>query len=90
MAPAVETRTDVDTPADAPFETVWAAIYTLRSSTDSHERIRAIGSLASSALEGKDVARIRSTLRVASADEDEDVAVRAQETYEQLVDRQDR
>lgn len=36
------------------------------------------------------LATLRSSLRVASADDDPDVAARAQEEYERLIDREDR
>lgn len=71
-------------------EPVVDAVSTLDNSLSPDDRARAINSLAASTPEGPDVARARSSLRVAATDEDPDIAARAQEAYDLLVERDDR
>jgi hypothetical protein len=73
-----------------PAQTLDAALDTLDYSLSPDDRARAIRSLAATAPDGSGIARVRSSLRIAAADEDPDVAARAQETYDALVERYDR
>ena len=74
-APAAVPESVAETPR--PPEAVEDAIDTLEYSGSPEGRVRA-------------VSRARSSLRVAAADDDPDVAARAQEEYEALVEREDR
>ncbi|MEJ0036072.1 MAG: hypothetical protein WDO68_08305 [Gammaproteobacteria bacterium] len=65
------------------------AVDALTDSGSADDRVRAIQSLAASARDGYDVARVRSSLRLASADANPDVAARAQEEWERLVEREE-
>jgi hypothetical protein len=80
------------TPADAQLasETVGAAIDTLEYSGSPEDRVRALRSLSGTAGNSADRARVRSSLHVAATDDDPDIAARAQEEYEALVERDDR
>ena len=76
--------------AQPAVEAVGDAIDTLESSASPDDRVRAIRSLAATARSGLDVPRVRSSLRVAAADDDPDVAARAQDEYDALLEREDR
>jgi len=80
------------TPVDAQLAsaTVGAAIDTLKYSGSPEDRARAIRSLSGTARNGAEVARVRSSLHLAATDDDPDIAARAQEEYEALVERDDR
>ena len=76
---------------DAPITGVSDAADALRHSQNPADRVRAIQVLAESARDGHEVSRVRFFLqRTASGDEDPDVAARAREEYERLVEREDR
>ena len=79
-------------PAEAQrsIEAVGDAIDTLKYSGSPDDRVRAIRALAATARGGLEVARARSSLRVAAVDENPDVAARAQEEYDALIERDDR
>lgn len=79
------------TPLDAQptRETVGAAIDTLKFGSPE-DRVLAIRSLSGTARNGAEMARVRSSLHLAATDDDPDVAARAQEEYEALVERDDR
>jgi hypothetical protein len=79
-------------PAEAQrsIEAVGDAIDTLKYSSSSEDRVRAIRALATTARSGLEMARARTSLRVAAADENPDVAARAQEEYDALIERDDR
>lgn len=90
-APSVSDAIAADPPPDTDYTaSVSEAAELLNLSGNTDDRVRAVRSLAASAREGDDVAYVRSFLRVASADDDPDVAARAQEEYERLIDREDR
>jgi hypothetical protein len=72
------------------IESIGEVIDTLENSLSPDDRVRAIHSLAANARDGVEVTRVRSSLRLAATDEDPDVAARAQEEYEALVERDDR
>ena len=73
-----------------PIEAVGDAIDTLEYSGNPDDRVRAIRTLGATARDGPEVPRVRSSLGVAAADEDPDVAARAQDEYDALVEHDDR
>jgi hypothetical protein len=93
VAPTVEEPPPVDPwPAEAlqSFTAVEEVVQTLRHSANAAERINAIDQLAETARKGVEVSQVRASLRLAASDESPDVAARAQEEYEKLVEREDR
>jgi len=62
---------------------------TLTTDPDTHRRVRAITELSDLAARGYEVSAVRDTLRLASADDDADVAERARDAYDDLVQRLD-
>jgi hypothetical protein len=62
---------------------------TLTTDPDNHHRVRAITELgtliAQGAAQGQEVSTVRDTLRLASADDDADVAERAKDAYDDLI-----
>ena len=79
MQPAVPAAVGIEQATDA-----------IANSIDRAERIRALRAVVASAQTAREVARVRSTLKDAAADEDPDIAQRAQEEYDRLLERLDR
>jgi hypothetical protein len=86
-APAPASTASLDS---RPIESIVEAIDTLENSLSPDDRVRAIHSLAAHARDGIEVTRVRASFRLAAIDENPDVAARAQEEYEALVERDDR
>jgi hypothetical protein len=84
-------RDDATLTADAPAspdpspESIRTLAETLTTDPDTHHRIRAITELRSLAEQGHEVSTVRDTLRLASADDDADVAERAKDAYDDLI-----
>jgi hypothetical protein len=57
----------------------------LTTDPDTHHRIRAITELSTLAAQGHEISTVRDTLRLASADDDADVAERAKDAYDDLI-----
>jgi len=64
------------------------AIDTLREGSPA-DRVLAIQSLAATGHSGRALSRVRQTLRFAASDQDPNVAARAQEAYDSLLERDD-
>jgi hypothetical protein len=77
--------------ADATTRTpddVSQAIDTLRDGTPQ-DRVLAIQALATTGHSGRSLSRVRQSLRFAASDQDPDVAARAREAYDSLLERDD-
>jgi len=74
----------------ASMESVDEAANTLKRSGSADDRARAIRSLAAAARAGVEGSRVRAMLQFAAADENPDVATRAQEELEAIIEREDR
>jgi hypothetical protein len=77
-------------PIDGPLPSITESYALLKNSATPEERARAIQVISDAARGGMDVARARHALRWAAGDTDPDVAARAQEAYEQLIERDER
>jgi penicillin-binding protein 1A len=77
-------------PIDGPLPSVTESYALLKNSGTPEERARAILVISEAARSGVDIARARHALRWAAGDTDPDVAARAQEAYEQLIERDER
>ena len=71
-------------------ESIADAVDALKHSGSVDDRVRAVQSLAEAARSGHEVSRVRASLHYAAADENPEVATRAQQEYDALVEREDR
>ena len=72
------------------MDSVEEAVNTLKRSGSADDRARAVRSLAAAARSGVEGSRVRAMLQFAAADENPDVATRAQEELEAIIEREDR
>lgn len=92
-APANEPATPNDSGTHletlAAAETIRALAQTLAADADTPNRVRAITELSDLAARGFEIPIVRETLRLASADDDADIAERAKDAYDDLIQRLD-
>lgn len=70
-------------------ESIRALAYALSSDEEATNRIAAVSSLNSLALQGYEIGAIRDALRLAAADQNQDVAERAKDAYDDLTRKEE-
>jgi hypothetical protein len=90
VAEAALAPSELPLPMDGPLPSITESYALLKNSGTPEERARAIQVISEASQGGMDIARARHALRWAAGDSDPDVAARAQEAYEHLIERDER